>query len=423
MTKKASKPSAGKTSASSSKKSSGGGSQSLLGTILGLIVVVAGVIFSALTGVNPFESTGTAVPRTAVPATSVPATAAGGSSGGTGRVELVTLPMGFGAKKGFWEVYFTAPTENRDRKTYVNGIDVPLATAIDNVKNTLDIAAFEWNNPVITEAVLRAAERGVRVRMVVDNEYTVEEDDSTIAEMELADIPIVEDGRSALMHNKIMIMDGITVWIGAMNFTVNGVYRNYNNLVMLRSRRAVEIYQAEFDEMFTGKQFGPRSPKTNTGSFTQDNTPIEVYFASENDVIGPIIREINAAKQSIRFMAFSFTRDDMAQAMLARSRAGVNVQGVFERTGSATQFSELTPLFCAGLDVRQDGYSGVMHHKVVVIDGSVVITGSFNFSDNAVESNDENLVIIRDKDLATQFLAEFDRVQKISVAPTGIVCN
>lgn len=415
MTKKASKSTSKSSGSRRSKKSSGSSSQSLLGTILGLIVVVAGAIFAAVTGINPFEAAGTAVP----PPTSVSSVA----TTAPGSVELINLPMGFGAKKGFWEVYFTAPTESRDRSTYVNGTDVPLAAAIDNVKNTLDIAAFEWNNPVITAAVLRAVERGVRVRMVVDDEHALEDDDSTIAELEAEGVPIVDDDRSPLMHNKFMIMDGITVWTGSTNFTVNGVYRNYNNLLMLRSRRAVEIYQAEFDEMFTRKQFGPRSDPSNTGNFMQDNTPIEIYFASENDVIGPIVREINAAAQSIRFMAFSFTRDDMKDAMLARSNAGVSVQGVFERTGSETQFSELTPLFCAGLDVRQDGYSGIMHHKVVIIDAKVVIAGSFNFSDNAVESNDENLVIIRDADLAAQYLTEFARVQQISIKPTGLTCN
>ena len=64
-----------------------------------------------------------------------------------------------------------------------------------------------------------------------------------------------------------------------------------------------------------------------------------------------------------------------------------------------------------------------MHHKVIIIDSQIVIAGSFNFSDNAVHSNDENLVIIKDPDLAAQYLAEFARVQKISTAPTKVTCD
>jgi phosphatidylserine/phosphatidylglycerophosphate/cardiolipin synthase-like enzyme len=51
-----------------------------------------------------------------------------------------------------------------------------------------------------------------------------------------------------------------------------------------------------------------------------------------------------------------------------------------------------------------------MHHKVFIVDGQTVIFGSFNFSQNAEEENDENLLIVDDPTLAQAFIAEFDRV-------------
>jgi phosphatidylserine/phosphatidylglycerophosphate/cardiolipin synthase-like enzyme len=415
-------------------QSKSGTSTSLGASILTVIVVVIGFILSQLSGNNPTSTTTTLAPAatvTSAPPTATVAVATSVASVGTippsvtpgGRVQTITLVNGFGAKKGFWEVYFTKPLESRNRRDFKGGTDTAIATAIGNVKTTLDIAAFEWDNEVINAAVLAAVERGVTVRMVADNEHTVDDDGSTITELEAAGVPIVYDDRSALMHNKFMIMDSAYVWTGSTNWTMNGVYRNYNNLLMLRSQRAVDFYQREFNEMFVDKKFGPRSPKGNSGAFTQDGTSIEIWFASEDDVIGPIIREINNAQKTVRFMAFSFTQDPMGDALLARAAAGVTVVGVFEKTGSQTQFSEMTRLFCAGLDVRQDGYGGVMHHKVVIIDDTTVIAGSFNFSDNAVESNDENLLIIKDADLVQQYIAEFQRVQSISTPPQNTECN
>jgi phosphatidylserine/phosphatidylglycerophosphate/cardiolipin synthase-like enzyme len=116
-------------------------------------------------------------------------------------------------------------------------------------------------------------------------------------------------------------------------------------------------------------------------------------------------------------MTFSFTLDEVGQALLDRAENGVSVEGVFEVTGSRTSFSELPRLLCAGLPILQDGNPYILHHKVFIIDDELVLTGSFNISSNATEDNDENMVIIRDADLAAQYIAEFGRVQSQATVP------
>ncbi|MGB7338769.1 MAG: phospholipase D-like domain-containing protein [Phototrophicaceae bacterium] len=380
--------------------------------IIGILVVVIGFIIYAVTGVDLLGiSTTNPTNPTAIP----PRTT-------TGNFTEINIPLGLGYQGDFWQLYFTTPANTRDRSQYVGGVDTQLAAAINATRNTLDIAAFELNNEVITQAIIDAHTRGVRVRVVTDDEHGLEDDDTTMIDLELEGIPIVDDDRSALMHNKFMIMDGITVWLGSMNYTVNGVYRNNNNAISLRSVRAVEVYQAEFNEMFENQDFGIRSDPTNTGNFTQSGVPIQVYFASENNVISVLLNEITNAQSTIRFMTFSFTRDDLGLALLAEADTGVDVQGVFETVGSETSFSEFPRLHCAGLDVRQDGNNGILHHKVFIIDEATVITGSFNYSNNAVESNDENVLIIRDADIAALYTDEFLRVQSIARIADDIDC-
>jgi len=396
-------------SASSSKRTSGGRPNPIL--------LVLGLILAAVASYCGVSSSGNTTPPTTAPLTQgAPSTAV------TGGVQPITVRQGFGAQKGFWQVYFTNPSGSSDRTTYRGGIDENLAAALGSVTATLDIAAFEFNSPALTTAIVAAAQRGVRVRMVTDDEHGMEDDDSTIQQLINAGVNVVDDSRSALMHDKFMILDSSVLWTGSWNYTINDTYRNNNNALVLRSRQAVTAYQAEFDEMFVNGQFGTTSP-TSTVSFNQDGTPIQVYFAAEDDVVGAISRTLGGAQRSIRFMAFSFTLEDVAQVMLARSQAGVTVQGIFETTGSQTQFSELTPLFCAGLDARQDGGPYVLHHKVFIVDDNIVIAGSFNFSANARDSNDENLFIITDPDLAAQYITEFNRRFAEARRPLNLSCN
>ena len=137
--------------------------------------------------------------------------------------------------------------------------------------------------------------------------------------------------------------------------------------------------------------------------------PFVVLFAPEDDPFDTLVRLVSVAESSIRFMAFSFTNDALGLAMLERAQAGVDVQGIFEVRGSETEYAELPRLYCAGVPVRQDGNPQTFHHKVVVIDNYVVITGSMNFSDSAADDNDENMVAISEPAVAQLYLQEFDR--------------
>ena len=386
----------------------------LLSTILAAIIVIIAAVISLV---------GDGTPQNPDNNLTTPTVGVTEVAGVAGSPTLLTLPQGFGARLGFWQVYFTAPTGSRDPATYIGGIDSPLATAIGSARGTIDIAAFEFNDPLLTQAVLDADGRGIHVRMVTDDEHGREDEDSTIGQLIEAGIPVVDDQRSALMHNKFVIIDSTTVWTGSMNLTVNGVYRNNNNLIALRSRRAVEAYQEEFNEMFDSREFGPRSTTGNGVNFRQDGVSVQVLFAPEDEVLPVIFEQLNQAEASIRFMSFSFTVDAIAHVIQEKAADGVMVQGIFETTGSETRFSELTPLFCAGLSVRQDGNPFILHHKVFIVDDDTVLTGSFNFSDSATRSNDENMVIIQDRNLAAQYLAEFERRWAEASTPEGLVCS
>ena len=69
--------------------------------------------------------------------------------------------------------------------------------------------------------------------------------------------------------------------------------------------------------------------------------------------------------------------------LVRQSRRGVDIKGVFESRNATSSHSEIHRLYCNGVDVREDGNSANMHHKVFIIDGKIVVTGSYNFSNNS----------------------------------------
>ncbi|MBN1284996.1 MAG: hypothetical protein JXB47_06340, partial [Anaerolineae bacterium] len=306
------------------------------------------------------------------------------------------------------------------------GIDQYLAQAIDAAAHTVDIAAFEFNIPSVTEALLRAHARGVRVRVVTDNQYGIADEDSTLGRLASADIPIVDDGRSALMHNKFVIIDGAQVWAGSWNFTRNGTFRNNNNVLAIDSTALADIYTHEFEEMFVYGLFGAGQTffeDEHNQLVVVDGVAIQALFAPEDTPTYAIAHELYSARRSIRFMAFSFTHPALGGALLAQARNGVKVEGIFETRGSDTEYSELGPLYCYGLSVLQDGNPRTFHHKVFIIDDATVVTGSFNFSASADEKNDENALIIRSAEVAAAYNAEFDRRWVEGAAPERISCE
>ena len=326
-----------------------------------------------------------------------------------------------GDSTGDWyEVYFTSPTIPFD-KVYFGGIEEHLIQKINAAQNTIDLAVFEFDLENVAQSLIQAEERGVKVRVVYDNEYS--DPDPQMAELISSGIEAVPDNRSAYMHNKFFIFDGKCIWTGSFNISLNAAYKNNENALYFCSQEVATNYTTEFSEMFAD-QFGPSSPSdTPYPSFTIDGIFIENYFAPEDEVMNKVIKAVENAKTYIHFMAFSFTDDALADVMIQKKNQGIALGGIFETRGANTEYSQCQTLLSAGADISLDGNPSTFHHKVIVIDDTTVILGSFNFSSNANESNDENLLIVHDSSLATAYEQEYQRMKLQSVIPLGNDCT
>ncbi len=303
----------------------------------------------------------------------------------------------------WYSLYFTDPGAS---DYFEGGPDEALAAAIDAARLSVEVAAHELDLDSVADALLRAHQRGVAVRLVLESNYL---DEKATHKLIAADIPWRDDQRDGLMHNKFVVIDRLEVWTGSMNFTSNGAYRNNNNLIRIRSSKLAENYLTEFNEMFEEDLFGPdKRANTPSPSLTISGTAVETYFSPDDGVARHLLDLVDGARQSICFLAFSFTSDDLGEALLAAHQDGVTVSGVFEtsQVKSNGQYSEYDTLRTAGLDVWLDANPRNMHHKVFVIDQQVVWTGSYNFSTNAEKTNDENVLVIHNAEIATLYQAE-----------------
>jgi phosphatidylserine/phosphatidylglycerophosphate/cardiolipin synthase-like enzyme len=329
------------------------------------------------------------------------------------------------AKGKWWRTYFTTPNSIVTEEE--NDVAQGFIDLINHAQETIHIAGFEADYLPIATALVSASKRGVEVIWITDDEYGIEADlideNYFFKTLQDADINVMDDHRSALMHNKFAIFDQSIVWTGSTNFTYNGFTRNNNNAIWIKDVTVAEIFENEFDEMVDGN-FGPFSPSYQYKQLTKvDGSRIIILFGSEDSTINEINYYLNNAKQNIVMMTFSFTHDDMGDILVEKIRQGVTVANIFEKRGSMTEYSELPRLYCAGAHVRQDGNPGSMHHKVIIIDGEIVITGSLNFTQNATQKNDENVVIIYDPQIAESYIHEFERLWYDAVVPPVIECN
>jgi phosphatidylserine/phosphatidylglycerophosphate/cardiolipin synthase-like enzyme len=256
----------------------------------------------------------------------------------------------------------------------------------------------------------------VAVRLVSESDNLEQAEFRTL---EIAGAGVRADDAPGLMHNKFVVIDRQEVWTGSMNLTYSGLYRDNNNLLRVRSPELAQDYLAEFEEMFLRGCFGAGPATSDTCSITPyprltlDDTALEVYFSPDDGIAARLAELINSAQESIYFLAYTFTAEDISNAMLDRAKEGLIVSGVFEESQVSSYigaYSVYGLMRTAGLDVHLDGNPGNMHHKVIILDGKTVITGSYNFSRNAETHNDENVLILYNPQIAAAYLAEFKRI-------------
>ncbi len=323
-----------------------------------------------------------------------------------------------GATGSWYHVYFTRPHAQEQPSDRVAGLDSVIITDLQHAQRQIIVACFDLDLRSVTDALKAAQQRGVEIRLVIDDQNLEKPLTAwMIGELQRANMPITFDHRRAFMHNKFLVIDEQIVWTGSANLTVNDIFRNNNNMLRIVSRDLAANYLAKFAALFAG-QGGPGHavalphPHLLFGKAMVTNA-----FAPDAPITDEVVAKIKAARQSIDLLAFTFTSQPIAQAIIDAQRRKVLVRGVLERYNAHAAVSTLDQLKHAKVDIQLDGNCYNMHDKVMVIDGTVVITGSFNWTAAAQRQNDENVLMIEDRGLAQDYTREFERIYAQSRHP------
>ena len=307
-----------------------------------------------------------------------------------------------------WQVYFSEVDAGENHYSLEKWLVAKLTDAAERI----DAALYDLDSVPVADALIEAHRRGIQVKIFTETDNIEQQ----IRRLQKVGIPVVDDkDPDSYMHHKFVVIDERYVWTGSYNTTYNGAYKNNNNVILIDSVVLAYNFTQEFEELFSSRQVRKHSGKVAAYPKVKlsDGTQIFAYFSPKNDTISSLLKEIQSAKKSIHFMAFSFTHDTLGKAMRDRFKAGVDVQGVFEGRQANNRYAEFDSMKKAGLSVVLDENAGAMHHKVIVIDRETVITGSYNFSKNAETRNNENLLIIKgNPEIAEAYVAEFERVTR-----------
>jgi phosphatidylserine/phosphatidylglycerophosphate/cardiolipin synthase-like enzyme len=138
--------------------------------------------------------------------------------------------------------------------------------------------------------------------------------------------------------------------------------------------------------------------------FVLDKTPAQVYFSPNGGCTEAIIKVIDGAKTEILVQAYSFTSVPIAKALLNAHKRGVKIEAILDKSQQKEKYTSATFLANSGIPTYIDDKHAIAHNKIMIIDRTTVITGSFNFTKAAEEKNAENLLIITSADLAKLYI-------------------
>lgn len=277
--------------------------------------------------------------------------------------------------------------------------------------------------------------------------------------LQQAQIPLLDDTAdgskgSGLMHHKFAVIDHQTVLAGSANWTISDVHGDFsspesrgnaNAQLVIVSPALAAIYTEEFNQMWgdgpSGKRdsvFGLKKSYRGVRSLLLPGSAVQVQFSPTpkpqtwaQSVNGLIAKTLQQAQREIDMALFVFSEQALSNTLYQTASRGVQVKALIDPGFAYRDYSEGLDMLGVAMPNQQCRYEsynqpwpqpllsvGVphlaqgdkLHHKFALVDDATVIIGSQNWSKAANETNDENLLVIRNSTVAAHFRREYDRL-------------
>ena len=315
------------------------------------------------------------------------------------------------------------------------GLTKHLIDFIAGTESTLDIAIYDLRHPAVLEALAGAVKRNIHLRLAYDGGEAraggLDGDPKSGGTKEaLAAAGLLryatavhEQGRH-LMHDKFMVRDGKSIWIGSANFTVGGLELQDNTCLTISDDALAACYTQVMQELLASNHRHAHQPGSTPPPITVGGDNFRPYFepASGDGIEQAIVAALQGAHK-VRIAAFLLSDPAILRALLPYADAPhADIQGVYDPHGmqDVLRYTHQDPRAFWFLQDRRfvaapsHGFSAhheqdFMHNKVFVIDDHLTFTGSYNFSENARE-NDETVLCIESSKIATAYTDYIERL-------------
>ena len=275
-----------------------------------------------------------------------------------------------------------------------------IVNEINSAKTSIDVALYGFSSQdEIFKALKNAKARGVNIRAVMDyskNLDTIYKDSALFAK----EFDAVCDKTETLMHNKFFIFDDKKVLTGSMNIssTGSGGY-NANIMALINSPELAKTFKSEFNEMHSGK-FQQKKKKINSIPIKLANSTVTAYFSPKSDVYkNAILPMIENARKEIFVSIFYLTDKRLVDELIKARKRGVNVVILWDALGAGNFKNLFNDLRKEKVTVKAENWGGKNHEKTILADDKLLI-GSSNFSLSGFNKNDENVIVIENKEIA-----------------------
>ena len=350
-------------------------------------------------------------------------------------------------------------TPTAERAAQISAVANRIARFISEAQTTLDIAIYDFRlrdeaAAIITDALRERARNKVAIRIIYDAvtdaggdagpamppahlESDVKPPGTETFVRSFADIALVKaiTGYRVLMHNKYLVRDGnspdAAVFTGSANYSNDSWGLQENNLLQLRSQALATCYARNFAGLLAAGRIAENPPVRDVDTVRIAGVPVQVAFAPEQSpaIVKEIVGAIAAARRRLYVASVVLSSGPMLAALSEAIDRGMPLGGLYD----GPQMDQVRRQWQAahvGADkintwdkvarhlVRKNSLAydrnkphqphNFMHNKLVLAD-DVVVTGSFNLSNHAM-GNAENVLLIRDADLASQYEAYIQEV-------------
>ncbi len=375
-----------------------------------------------------------------------------------------------------------------------DNLEATILSTIDQAQSSIDLAVQELRLPQVAQALVKKHQKGIKVRLVLENQYnfsvaektnaSTSDDDrlgdyqafidrdhnGTISPEEAGQwdaieilrrggVPLIDDTEdgskgSGLMHHKFLLVDQKTVLVTSANFTLSDQHGDYgrpetrgnaNNLLVMQSPELARLFREEFDLLWgdgpggsADSQFGVQKKRRSPAVISLGNSRITLKFSPDSRKVawedtgnGLIARFLGTAQKSVDLALFVFSEQPLADVLQQPFQRGVEIKTLIDPGFAFRSYSEgldlmgvtllekcrveannnpwPKPVTFVGLPALAEGDK--LHHKLGLIDGRIVITGSHNWSPTANYQNDETLLIIENNVIGAHYQREMARLQ------------